>query len=99
MKPLDASRVPDDLVQLIPLAEEWGIEDDEMRTVQVEDAQTDRLADLVQAFQSVDVTLIDDWLAGPESAAPEPSDEYVAFTTLRMAVDLAIWVLRNRSDT
>jgi len=40
----------------------------------------------LQASRAVD-TLVSTWLAGPEARSPQPSDEYVAFSAMRMAAD------------
>jgi hypothetical protein len=43
------------------------------------------MKDAVEKYDSE----FDLWLAGPEAAGPEYSDEYIAFSALRMAADFA----------
>ncbi len=74
--------------RLLALAEKWGLPDDYEREQRVSEASPEELLDLAHSLDEVDPSLWD-WLAGPESYAAEPSDEYVRMTDLTMAVDLA----------
>jgi hypothetical protein len=70
----------------LPYAEFWGFADDWTREDLVERAPLEvkrNLKDVVAIFDRK----LDDWLAGPEAAGPHFSDEYVAFTAMRMAAD------------
>lgn len=90
---LDESRVPSRFRSWIPLAERWGIDDDLIREDCLSHATKDELQELI-AF-SADDGLLDEWLAGPESKSLAPSEEYVAFTCLRMAADSAHFLVRK----
>lgn len=85
---LDPAHVPQHLHRLIPLAELWGIPDDIMREDFVGKAPKEAQQDLVQAVKGSEQQIFD-WLAGVEPNAQDPSDEYVAFTAMTMAADLA----------
>ena len=83
---LDPAKVPDTLRHLIPLAEQFGIGDDLIREDVV--AKTPR-SEIESMRQAVDARAneFDAWLAGPEASGPTFSDEYTAFSCLRMAAD------------
>lgn len=83
---LDPQKVPEDLRHLIPYAELWGVGDDLIREDLVRSASPEALEDLRRIVQEHD-DLLDDWLAGPESESAELSEEYLAFTNMRMAAD------------
>jgi hypothetical protein len=85
---LDASRVPVQFRQWIPLAERWGISDDLIRDDCVYKATSDELRELLAFGDAYDAVLTE-WLAGPDADSPPFSEEYVAFTCLGMAWDLA----------
>jgi len=83
---INSGRVPPTLHSLIPYAAIWGISDDLERENLVESAPRvarEDLIRLVDAFQDE----LDEWLAGPEADEGNPSDEYVAFSAMRMARD------------
>ena len=84
--PIDPDRVPAVLHALIPYAEFWGIADDWARENITAKAPHDIQEDLKEAIASFDDEL-DDWLAGAEADSPSPSQEYVAFSAMRMAAD------------
>ena len=71
---------------LIPLAELFGIGDDLIREDVVARTPASELAAMSRAVLALD-DAFDAWLAGPEANGPEFSDEYLAFTNLRMAAD------------
>jgi hypothetical protein len=77
---LDAGKVPAKLRGLIPLAEKWGIGDDLIREDMVakHPEEAKELKEMLATYEDD----FDEWLAAPE--AP-PSEEYNAFTALRMA--------------
>jgi hypothetical protein len=83
---LDAAKVPAGLRPLIPLAEKFGISDDLIR----EDVVAKTSAADLQAMRRVVAAhddAFDEWLAGPEAGGPVFSNEYIAFSALRMAAD------------
>ncbi len=83
---LDPSKVPPMLRALIPLAEQFGISDDLIRDDVLEHSTAADLDAMKQAVEANDDAL-DEWLSGPVSNGPDYSDEYVAFSCLRMAAD------------
>ncbi|MGE5736630.1 MAG: hypothetical protein ACM34E_16170 [Acidobacteriota bacterium] len=72
----------------IPLAERWGIADDLIRDDSVQKATPEELRELLAFGEAYDAVLAE-WLAGPDADSPPFSEEYVAFTCLGMAWDLA----------
>lgn len=83
---LDPAKVPAGLRPLIPLAEQFGISDDLIR----EDVRAKTRAAELEAMRRVVAAhddAFDEWLAGPEADGPVFSDEYIAFSALRMAAD------------
>jgi hypothetical protein len=85
---LDPEEVPEDLQELIPYAEFWGIEDDYDRERLVSKAPDDVLENLYYVVGAAEQRL-NDWLAGDDVDTWDPSPEYCAFTTMRMAADFA----------
>ncbi len=83
---LDRSKIPKPLWELIPLAETWGISDDLMRADFVAKAGREALATLTATITPFEDAL-DEWLAGPEAQSRTPSNEYIAFSCMRMASD------------
>lgn len=83
---LDPTQVPDPLRHLIPMAERYGISDDLIRADLVAKTSQSDMSELRLIVQQHDA-LIDDWLAGPAADAPPFSEEYIAFTCMRMAAD------------
>ena len=81
---LDAERVPVSLRLLIPYAELWGMPDDCFREEMIEKASDEAIEELKAVVRQFNDEL-DKWLAGEESYSPRPSDEYVAFSVMRMA--------------
>ena len=82
----DTKKIPLELHGLIFLAERFGIADDSERLVVLKSSSPEEIALLKQAILQHDDQL-DAWLAGPESYGPEFSDEYIAFSAMRMAAD------------
>jgi hypothetical protein len=83
---LDPLRVPERLRKLVPLAEKFGIADDLIREdffAKTPKGELDKLKRTLAEYSD----LFDEWLAGPEADGPEFSDEYVAFSAMRMGVD------------
>lgn len=85
---LNKTKIPEVLWNLIPLAEKFGISDDGYRWDCIQQATDDELAELKQMVNDFD-DHFDEWLAGPESSNYPFSEEYIAFTALRMASDEA----------
>jgi hypothetical protein len=85
---LNASRIPEALRHLLPLAERFGVSDDLDREDLVSKASCEEIALLKQAIAVHDKEL-DDWLAGPEADRPPYSAEYIAYSAMRMASDFA----------
>jgi len=83
---LDRRKVPEKLWPLLQFAEVLGNADDWTREDLVKQAPADvqrNLKDAVAAFENS----LEEWLAGPESDNPNPSDEYIAFVAMIMAAD------------
>jgi hypothetical protein len=85
---LDSTRVPERFRCWIPLAERWDISDDVLRDDCVDHASPQELMELLSFGEAMDF-LYDEWLAGPESHSASPTSEYIAFSCLAMAWDLA----------
>jgi hypothetical protein len=85
---LNPDRVPPELHPLIPFAQTWGIADDFDRELAVERSSPDQLAELKAIVGRFDDQL-DTWLAGDEATEPRFSNEYIAFSAMRMAADYA----------
>jgi hypothetical protein len=83
---LDPARVPSPLRHLIPLARRFGISDDLIRADVLEHTPNAELEAMRRAVAAED-DAFDSWLAGPEASGPTFSDEYIAFSCLRMAAD------------
>lgn len=83
---LNAENIPKSLRDLIPLAERWGISDDSERIELIERADVADRAELKMIVGKYDDEL-DEWLAGVDASGPEFSNEYVAFSAMRMAAD------------
>ncbi len=85
---LDRERIPAVLWPLLPYAELWGISDDLEREGLVNQAPREAIDDLCIAIEQFDNEL-DEWLAGDEADNDSPSQEYVAYSAMRMAADFA----------
>ncbi len=84
----DVDDVPPSLRILAPYAETWGIADDSLRErifAQTPPALVAHLRDVISVFDDE----LDEWLAGPEATSETPTDAYVAFSAMRMGVDLS----------
>jgi hypothetical protein len=86
---LDKANVPQALHGLIPVAEIWGINDDFDREDKLGQATEDELRTLISSIDNVSDEDLYGWLEGPESFSPIPSEEYVSFTCLTMAIESA----------
>jgi hypothetical protein len=85
---LNPKNVPEKLRHLVPYAELWGVGDDLIRDDLVRSAPREAIEELKRLMQVHD-DLLDEWLAGPEAGSSNPSEEYLAFTAMRMAADVA----------
>lgn len=85
LRPLN---IPPQLRHLIALAEKYGIADDRVREGLIGNCSQDERSSLKKAVEECDDEF-DLWLAGPEAAGPEYTNEYIAFSALRMAADFA----------
>lgn len=80
--------IPKEFWQLIPLAQIYGVSDDCYRSELIETISAQdklKLKEFLERFNGK----LDEWLAGPESNGPEFTEEYIAFSALRMAADEA----------
>ena len=84
MASVDKKNVPEQFLPLLPYAEFWGIADDWTRDDLVKSAPPEVRENLKRVIAAYD-NLLDEWLAGPAADDPEPSDEYVAFSAMRIA--------------
>jgi hypothetical protein len=90
---LDPNNVPTSLHLLLPMAARWGIGDDYARDCAVESAAKTDLDELVGCLRGHEDAVFE-WLEGPESSSPTPSNEYVAMTNLTLAIDYAKSILK-----
>jgi len=81
---LDASKVPEDLRSLVPLAARWGIGDDVDRNAKVDKATDSERAELKNAVDPLS-TRITAWLDSFPSGAM--SDEAAAFMYMQLALE------------
>ena len=86
MKKLKKEFVPLQLHHLMPYAERYGVADDAERQRVLRASSAKELAALKKLIQACDDEL-DLWLAGDEATGGYFSDEYVAFSAMRMAAD------------
>ena len=83
---LRPAKVPPQLHCLIGLAEKFGVADDRTREALIASCSLEERQALKESVRRLDDEF-DLWLAGPEAAGPEYSDEYIAYSALRMAAD------------
>ena len=93
---LNPSNVPPEVVGLLGLAQKWGIGDDFEREQAIREASKSELAELATCLDNIDTDALFNWLAGSESYNENPSEEYIAFTILTMAVDSAKVILKKK---
>lgn len=94
---LRPSRVPKKFRRWIPLAERWGIGDDLIREDSIQKATAQELSELL-SFGDVYNSVLAEWLAGPDADSPRPTQEYIAFSCLGMAWDLASVLAKKHQD-
>jgi len=76
------------------MAEKWAL--DGGYSDAVRNASSEELEALVHCIDDVADDDLYGWLAGPEADNPNPSVEYVVFTDLTQAIDLARLLLEKR---
>jgi hypothetical protein len=74
-----------------------GIGDDLIRDDCVQKATPEELRELL-AFGDAYDSVLTEWLAGPDADSPPFTEEYVAFTCLGMAWDLARVHVKKHED-
>lgn len=85
---LDPSKVPPKFRNLIPLAEKYGISDDGYRdelTGTLNETELRECASFLDFYGDA----LEEWLAGPEADGPDFTNEYIVFSALGMAADMA----------
>ncbi len=95
---IDPQNVPDKFHVLIPMAERWGVSEDGLRWNILKRASDKELKELESRVRPYYAEL-DEWLAGPEAEDPDVSDEYIAFTCMRLATDEGAIMLEKRSQS
>jgi hypothetical protein len=100
---IDPDDVPVELSPLIPLAEKWGIvEDDWVPQDLLREVDREEIEHLVENVDLYCTNRLDDpfnlWLGGPEASGPEFTIAYLAFTELRIVFDDAQWVLEHWTE-
>jgi hypothetical protein len=93
---LDPRKVPPALEALIPWAENWGVGDDFEREALVRRAPLDELRELIHSIDDISDDDLFGWLGGQESYNSNPTDEYLAITSLTIAIESAKAVLRKK---
>lgn len=89
MAKLNADKVPRSLVHLVPLAEKWGLHEDVGdRVCNASCEEVEELAGQFDKLTESEVDDLSDWLGGVDWHN-NPDPEYVAFSDLQMAFDLA----------
>ncbi|GEM_PF-1777841 len=92
---LDPAKVPTKFRNLIPLAEKYGISDDGYRDELIDALDEAELRECAAFLEFYD-DVLDEWLAGPEADGPSFTDEYIVFSALGMAADMAEFKLKSK---
>ena len=95
--PLDPINVPENIRFLVPSAEQWGLPDGVVRDRLIEHSSEEVLVDLVETVTPY-IEIIDEWLVGTADKRPV-TFEYVAFSCLWLAVDMARFRLEQNHGT
>lgn len=93
---LNWNKIPEKFRVLIPLAEQWGIPDAVEREQAIDAASYAEIEELVTQMKLFDESL-DEWLADPEAEKAKITREYVAFSAMRLAGDMA-WLILERGQ-
>ena len=96
---LNRNRIPQPLWNLIPEAEKWGVSDDKRRGAMLNSADSTELKRILDAVDSVDEDIFDDWMSGSEADSVVPSFEYVAFSCLMMVAESARIRLKRKNGS
>ena len=83
---LSKSKVPEELWAYIPLAEKYGISDDSYREIVLDALDKEEVMEITLFLEECEDQL-EKWLAGTEAGSSNPTNEYIAFTSLLMAAD------------
>lgn len=86
---IDADTVPEQFRYLVPLAEEWGINDDGYRMDKIRAAPPQAIEHLKAAVLPVADQLYLAWLGDGAALQTKANDAYVAFTALVLAAEEA----------
>ena len=93
---INLNNIPAPLHFLLPLIQEWGINDDGYREEKIENASIDELKTFLSHFTEDTLQLINDWLLdGNELSKSVHSQEYIAFTNLYMAFEYADIIVKK----
>ena len=80
---LSVERVPSNLLPFVEWAAYWGVSDDIDREKLRDEAPAEAIDDLREVIAKIDDDL-NAWLAGPAAEEPYPTQEYIAFSAMRM---------------
>ena len=81
---LSEGKVPPKLRPYMMWAAYWGVSDDIDREKLRDEAPADAIDELREVIATIDQDL-NEWLAGPAADESSPSEEYIAFSAMRMA--------------
>ena len=91
---MNKANIPSTLHQLIPYAEKWGIDDDGIRGIKIQNAKSSELNEIVNLPAHV-LEALEDWLCEYEDGI-QLTSEYVRFACLDQAIEHARVVLDKR---
>jgi hypothetical protein len=97
---LEPHKVPVELREFLPMAEKWGIDDDGDLANALRQASDDELKELSVTVDKMFSEALTQWLLSPGPMAENPdliTKEYVAFTCLITAGELADLILERRA--
>jgi hypothetical protein len=93
---MDTKYIPKELHHLIYLVNEWGINDDGFRDVNIEQSSTKELIDFVGSIEEKDLIILNAYLSDEEELM-KSSDEYINYTCFLMAYEYSKAVLKSRT--
>jgi hypothetical protein len=82
------NNIPIQLRYLIPLVEEWGIEDDGYLGEKIEESTKEELVNLVNSISDNGFDELSEWLVTPE-LLKTPTAEYLKFSAFYLAYEIA----------
>jgi hypothetical protein len=94
---MNSENIPNGLLHLIDLVEEWGINDDGYRDEQIERSTNQSLMCFVESITEEDIIQINNYLSDEEEMM-RSSDEYINYTCFLMAYEYSNAVLKSRSS-